>query len=309
MPGTARKRWSTSKDYDWPFGQRAAGQMSKMNEWMNECDSSLNLMLKASDDVPQSWPCKFLPFWHAGMLSNSHHESSPFRNWWILSSWWTPRRMKLPQRSICRSKYASLSTNHCNLLISLILFVSLTISTSWSWGPYQSEAWLQVRSTNLENSHSPGWALTRKHPAGHRRPENLGEEIFLKPPGLFGVFLFWPRQLGRLKSEIVRLQKVLEDTQDYLGLPQDNQNAFRNRKTSGPKDFNSQKITRLRITASQKKNNCSKSKMVLTNVRSNVWRLSDSVFSAFRIKSMPSPMSSWEEMRSWTSELPPFFFH
>lgn len=125
---------------------------------------------------------------------------------------------------------------------------------------------------------------------------------------VWGVF-FWPRQLGRLKSEIVRLQKVLEDTQDYLGLPQDNQNAFTNRKTSGPKDFNSQKITRLRITASQKKNNCSKSKMVLTNVRSNVWRLSDSVFSAFRIKSMPSPMSSWEEMRSWTSELPPFFFH
>lgn len=165
-------------------------QQAKCQRWMRECDSSLNLMLKASDDVPQSWPCKFLPFWHAGMLSNSHHESSPFRNWWILSSWWTPRRMKLPQRSICRSKYASLSTNHCNLLISLILFVSLTISTSWSWGPYQSEAWLQVRSTNLENSHSPGWALTRKHPAGHRRPENLGEEIFLKTPGLFGVFFF-----------------------------------------------------------------------------------------------------------------------
>lgn len=66
------------------------------------------------------------------------------------------------------------------------------------------------------------WALTRKHSAKHRRPDNLGEQIFLNPPEKPGVF-FCPRQLGRLKSEIVRLQKVLEDTQDYLGLPQYNQ--------------------------------------------------------------------------------------
>ena len=68
--------------------------------------------------------------------------------------------------------------------------------------------------------------------AKNSSPENILVKRFSGSPSFEW---FGPRQLGRLKSEIVRLQKVLEDTQDYLGLQQ--YNAFRNRKTSGPKSM------------------------------------------------------------------------